>query len=241
MERLYTELAWAWPLLSPHEQYAEEAALYAAWLRAATDGPVREVLELGAGGGHVARHLPAEWSLTLVDRAAPMLEQSRRLNPAAAHLCADLTTLRLERRFDAVLLHDAVMYLHPREALAAAFATAAAHLRPGGGFVVLPDVVRETFSENTTGCGGEAGDRAARLLEWQWDPDPSDESFQVEMTVLAREGGRVRCVHEAHTMALYDRRTYARLLREAGFELIPPEPWDTREGGEVFVARRGPG
>src|SRR6185312_5734769 len=53
--RLYRDLAGWWPLISPVEHYAEEAA----WLTAVLDSaptPVRQVLDLGSGGGHLAVH-----------------------------------------------------------------------------------------------------------------------------------------------------------------------------------------
>jgi SAM-dependent methyltransferase len=238
MERLYDDLAWLWPLLSPHEQYRKDAQLYAAWLRNAAGGRVASVLELGCGGGHVSHHLPREWALTLVDRAPGMLDVSRRLNPHAEHVEADFTTMRLGRTFDAVLLHDAVMYCASREALAAAFQTAAAHLRPGGGFVVLPDVVKEDFVEMSTGGGAAEGSQAARLLEWHWDPDPSDDTYQIDMAILYRDGAEMKAAHDRHTLGLYPRNLYVKLLREAGFTPIPPEPWDTRDAGAVFLATR---
>src|SRR5215470_7109022 len=49
--RLYSDLAPWWPLISAPEEYTEEAATAAAILSSAAIG-VREVLELGSGGGH---------------------------------------------------------------------------------------------------------------------------------------------------------------------------------------------
>ena len=43
-----------------------------------------------------------------------MLELSRTLNPDCEHLEGDMRTLRLGRTFDAVLIHDAVMYMTDR-------------------------------------------------------------------------------------------------------------------------------
>ena len=54
--RLYGELGVWWPLISPPEEYVEEAA-YAATVLGSASIPVREVLELGSGGGHSAAHL----------------------------------------------------------------------------------------------------------------------------------------------------------------------------------------
>ena len=39
--RLYTDLAEWWPLLSPPHEYAEEAAVYARFMREADDRPPR--------------------------------------------------------------------------------------------------------------------------------------------------------------------------------------------------------
>jgi hypothetical protein len=54
--RFYGDLAVWWPLISPPEEYAEEAA-YVATLLDSASGPVLDVLELGSGGGHNAVHL----------------------------------------------------------------------------------------------------------------------------------------------------------------------------------------
>jgi trans-aconitate methyltransferase len=85
--------------LAPPE-YAEEAAEAATLLRSASM-PVREVLELGSGGGHNAVHLKAYFALTLVDLSPDMLEVSRRLDPECDHQQGDMRTVRLGRAFDA--------------------------------------------------------------------------------------------------------------------------------------------
>ena len=83
--RFYGELA-AWgPLISPPEEYVEEAAFISGLL----DGhprPVATVLELGSGGGHNASHLKARFAMTLVDLSDDMLDVSRALSPECQHL-----------------------------------------------------------------------------------------------------------------------------------------------------------
>ena len=70
--RFYGDLARWWPLISPPEDYTEEAEFAATLLRSAAI-PVREVLELGSGGGHNASHLRRLFTMTLVDLSADML------------------------------------------------------------------------------------------------------------------------------------------------------------------------
>jgi len=57
MLKLYTELAAWWPLLSPSEDYADEAAFFAQILAEAGLPPSPSLLELGCGGGSNAFYL----------------------------------------------------------------------------------------------------------------------------------------------------------------------------------------
>src|SRR3954452_721282 len=106
----YGELAVWWPLISPLEDYAEEAAEAASVLQTASI-PVREVLELGSGGGHNAAHLKRHFAMTLTELSEDMLAVSRRLNPECHHQQGDMPPLRLGRHFDAVFIHDAIDYM----------------------------------------------------------------------------------------------------------------------------------
>ncbi len=216
--RFYGELADWWPLISPPEEYAEEAAFAASLLQpdSTTDRP--DVLELGSGGGHLASHLADRFGLTLLDLSAPMVAVSRRLNPEARHEVGDMRTVRLGREFDAVLIHDAVDYMTTEADLAAAIATAYAHCRPGGRVVIVPDDVVETFEERTEhgGSDGEDG-RAVRFLSWSYDPDPTDsETLTQYAFVLRAPDGGVQVVSETHRCGLFNRETWLRLLSAAG-------------------------
>jgi SAM-dependent methyltransferase len=239
--RLYGDLASWWPLVSPPEDYTEEAAYAASLLRSAAL-PVREVLELGSGGGHNAVHLKAHFDLTLVDLSEEMLAVSRALNPECAHLQGDMRTLRLGRTFDAVFLHDAVDYMTSAADLVAAIQTTYAHCRPGGVAVFLPDHTTESY-EAGTDCGGNDGrdGRGIRFLEWSWDPDPGDTWAQTEYAFVLRAGdGSTEVVHESHRVGLFPRSTWLHLLAEAGFEaeVVTEVTSEDRTPRQVFVAHR---
>ena len=178
--RLYTDLADWWPLISPPEEYVQEAAHLAAVFGSAVP-PVREVLDLGSGGGHVAVHLKERFAMTLVDLSEDMLAVSRRLNPGCAHIQGDMRTVRLDRLFDAVLVHDAVDYVTREADLRQVIGTAYAHCRPGGIAVFVPDHIADTFRA-VAGRGGssDAAGRQASFREWTWDPDPDDDCVRAE-------------------------------------------------------------
>ncbi len=217
--RLYRELAGWWPLISPPGEYAAEAACLAGVFAEAAVR-VRDVLDLGSGGGHVAVHLKNRFSLTLVDLSEDMLAVSRQLNPECAHLPGDMRTLRLGRLFDAVLVHDAIDYVTTREELRQVIATAFAHCRPGGIALFVPDHLAETFRSGSGGGGGsDASGRQGSFREWTWDPDPSDDWVQAEYEFTLRDAdGTTEVVKETHRLGAFRRRTWLRLLAAGGFE-----------------------
>jgi SAM-dependent methyltransferase len=217
--RLYAELAEWWPLISPPEEYAREAA-YLTGVLASAARPVREVLDLGSGGGHVAMHLTERFTMTLVDLSEDMLAVSRRLNPGCTHIQADMRTVRLGRRFDAVLVHDAVDYVISEANLRQVIDTAYAHCRPGGIAMFVPDHVADSFRPyDGRGGSSDATGRQASFTEWTWDPDPGDDWVRAEYEFALRAAdGTVQVVREAHRLGAFRRQAWLRLLAEAGFD-----------------------
>ncbi|HAI12020.1 MAG TPA: hypothetical protein DCM28_09975, partial [Phycisphaerales bacterium] len=86
MHKLYQELAYLWPLLSPPEDYEPEAVAIKSvidrYLK--RNGEALPVLvEMGAGGGHTLSHLAGEFELLAVDIAQPMLVNCSLICPEA--------------------------------------------------------------------------------------------------------------------------------------------------------------
>jgi SAM-dependent methyltransferase len=214
---LYRDLAPWFTLLTAPEDYAEEAEAYRKILSGVSHPP-RTVLELGSGAGNNASHLKAHFEMTLVDLSPEMLSVSMEQNPECAHEQGDMRTVRLGHSFDAVFVHDAVMYLRSEADLALAVETAFVHTRPGGVALFVPDCVRETFRPATSTGGHDRGKKGLRYLEWTWDPDPGDSTFVSDFAYLLREeDGSVRSISERHVVGLFPRKTWLGLLSEAGF------------------------
>lgn len=239
--RFYGELAPWWPLISPVEEYAEEALEFARILARASR-PVQSALELGSGGGHVAFHLKRQLAMTLSDVSAAMLAQSRQLNPECTHVQGDMRSLRIDRRFDAVFVHDAIEYMTCESDLALVMSTAFHHCEPGGLAIFVPDQVTETFAPSTD-CGGvDAADgRGARYLEWTYDPDPGDTIVTTHYSFLLREqDGRMSTATETHLGGLFPQDSWLRLVEQAGFEAeaIVERTDDDREPRRIILGHR---
>ena len=236
---LYREFASWFHLLTSPEEYAVEADFYARLMTEGARIPVTSILELGSGGGNNASHLKARFELTLVDLSEEMLELSKTLNPECEHLQGDMRTVRLERQFDAVFIHDAIDYMTTEPDLAAAIETAFVHCKPGGAALFTPDHLTETFTSTTHHGGHDSERRSLRYLEWDWDPDPDDETYVADFAYLLRDGeGHVDVAHDRHICGLFPRDTWMRLIEGAGFEAERHEGIEDETGEEVFLGRK---
>lgn len=240
---LYTELADWFHLLTHPDDYAEEAAEWSRFMAEALGRTPATMLELGSGGGNNASHMKGATRLTLADLSPAMLALSRRINPECEHVVGDMRSVRLNRTFDAVFIHDAICYITSEDDLRRTFETAFLHCAPGGVALFVPDEVRESFKPTTDSGGRDAladapdAGRALRYLEWTWDPDPSDDEIVTDFAYLLRErDGSTRALHDRHRFGLFPRATWLELIRAAGFAEAAPR--DTPIGSQPFVARR---
>ena len=172
-----------------------------------------------------------------------MLAVSRRLNPECEHVQGDMRTVRLDRRFDAVFVHDAVGYMTSERDLRAAIATAFIHCEPGGAVLFAPDHVRENFRPSSSHGGHDAPDgRGLRYLEWTTDPDPTDTIFVVDYAILLREpNGAVHVEHDRHLQGLFARQDWLDWLVDAGFEpaVVQVDHSELEPGEyEIFIAAK---
>lgn len=172
-----------------------------------------------------------------------MLALSQTRNPECTHLLGDMRTLRLDRTFDAVFVHDAIVYMTTEAELLTALTTAFVHTRPGGVAVFATDHMTDEFQESSDLHEGSDEHRALRCLEWCWDPDPTDSTYTVEYAFLLREGhgqdAVMTAVHDRHLEGLFSQATWHRLLTTVGYErLVPPKPLQDWGFAEIIVCRR---
>lgn len=230
--RLYDELADWWHLLSAPEEYAQETAVFEQMLSGS-----RTVLELGSGWGNNASHLERRFALTSVEPSPGVRAASARLNAECEHVAGGMRSVRPDRRFNAVFVHDALMSMTTEADLRAELATAFFHCPPGGRVLLAPDRERETWRP-ATDCGGHDGEgRSMRYLEWSYDPDPGDTRTTSAYAFQLRDGdGPPRLERDEHELGLLPRATWIAALRDVGFDelLVVPEAWER----ELFLCRR---
>ena len=211
-------------LLYRDKDYAAECDGLELLFRRFARAPVRTVLDLGCGtGGHALLLAGRGYAVTGVDRSPGMLAIARRKVRAAraeaAFIRGDIRTVRLRRRFDAVISMFAVLgYQTDDVDIHAALATAAAHLRPGGllifdcwfGPAVLADPPADRVKEVR-----EGGLRVVRRTTSSLDL--LRQVVAVRFATAARQG-RTCTEHceEEHRMRFFFPRELALLLGASG-------------------------
>ena len=218
--RLYKDLAYLFPLVTPREGYAEEAAQWLTILREKLVPAKNKILELGVGAGHNLSYLTGEFTATAVDTSPEMLQLCKKLNPGVELRQDDMRDIRLGRKFDAVLIHDAIVYMLSEDDLMRTFATAAAHLEDGGIFITGPDYYLDTFfGPRVEYCTRSEGALELTYVEYAYDPDPSDTIMEIIFSFFIREQGRLRIEHDRHITGLFPRVSWVKLMGKAGFSV----------------------
>jgi SAM-dependent methyltransferase len=223
--RFYDDLAWLWPLVSPAADYAEEVATFRLRLQrhGAADGAA--VLHLGCGGGSVDHHLQRHYHVTGIDISESMLAEARRLNPDVEYVRGDMRTHRLGRTFDAVLVHDAISYMTTFDELRAVYDTAAAHLRPGGVLIALPEEIRARLRHRPTIERRVVGERTVWMAELSVDPDEDDNSYEQIYVFVIHDATGLRVEVDRHLHGVFELDEFVAAIDAAGFD-ASVETWE---------------
>jgi ADP-ribose pyrophosphatase YjhB (NUDIX family)/SAM-dependent methyltransferase len=237
--RLYSDMAWAWPLISQGEDYVQEAEEFALHIRQHARVPVSTLLHLGCGGGHLDLILKKYFNVSGVDVSQPMLELAGQLNPEVAYFPGDMRTARLAKDFDVVVIADSINYMLSEVDLRSAFQTVYVHLKPGGVFCTYAGVTRQNFRQNDTRVSTHSdGSVIITFIENRYDPNPEDSTYENTFVYLIRRKlgeGQLEIETDRHLGGLFDLETWTRCLSETGFEVHQTE---LGEGVPFFVCRR---
>jgi len=235
--RLYTELAWLWPMWGDAAtEYAHYCQHVSGLIRKYARRPAATLLDIGCGGGKNVLNLNRDFEVTGLDLSPAMLAQAKELNPGCTFVQGDMRTFRLGQAFDAVLMDDAISHMNCRADFMSAFRTAYAHLHPGGVLIATPDVTIETFQQNkTTATPATRDGLEVVFVENVYDPDHTDEQYETTILYLIRDHGRLRIETEHWTMGIFSLDVWRHVLRETGFDVYEGEYNPGEERYTVFT------
>jgi SAM-dependent methyltransferase len=222
--KMFGDLAWLWPVLSPKDDYVEVSEFIARAIQEHSRNRARTLLHMGCGGGHHDYTLKKHFELTGVDMSPEMLGLARDLNPEAAYIEGDMRDVRLGRQFDAVIILDSIGYMLSEAALREALTNACEHLKPGGVFLTFVEMNPATFVQNTTNAWTNSrGEVELTFVENYYDPDPTDSTCECTFVYLIRESGKLRIETDRHLVGMFPIETWRGSFKSVGFEIAELE------------------
>ncbi len=218
--RLYSDLAWTWPIISPVEDYIEETELFSKLIKEHSTIEVNTLLHLGCGGGHNDYTFKKHFKVTSADISEDMLTLAKKLNPEVNYRYGDMRTIRLEEKFDVVTILDSINYIKTVENLQRTFITAYEHLKSGGVFLTFVEQIAGKFKQNnTTYSTHSQGDVEITFIENCYDPDSNDTNYEVTFIYLIRVGGKPEVHTDRHLCGIFQLETWLELLKATGFKV----------------------
>ena len=224
-------------LLYRDKDYAAEARFVSDELRSCgREG--RTLLELGCGTGrHALAFAELGWSVVGIDLSAAMVERARdrweraseSVQRSVAFREGDVRNLRLDRQFDAAISLFHVMSYQTTDAdLAAAFGTAAVHLRPGGLFLFDfwhgPAVIADPPTIRIKRLQ-DAATEVTRIAEPVVRPECNRVVVNYDIFLKDRASGQISEIREAHELRYLFISDLSRQLAAAGFALHHTSAW----------------
>lgn len=232
-------------MLCPLESYESEMMEWCEIIEEVLDQSIPfSLLDLGTGGAHHLYHLTQNLSAlqggVAVDLSPEMLQRAGQLAPQFETLCEDMTSLRLDRRFQLVTVHDSFCYLTSQEQVEKLFETICLHLCPEGLALVKVDAVADSYEgpyRYLTSFDEE--EHEVTLTHYEWHRDPSDTVLEVIYLFLERRGQVVSSREERHHLGLFSKSSLLTAAQRHGLQghFRELEPWDEERENLLMVLR----
>ena len=219
--KLYDELAWTWEILVSEEDFASEATFVRKMAEKYGNSDGNQLLDLGCGAGHHDLFLKENFEVVGVDGSQKMLQFARKRNPELEYHQADMRSFDLNRKFDAVMAFDMVMYNLTYAELEATLTNLNRHLTAGGVLLFYMENWKERFAQNKTRFKKQGkGDVEIVLIENDYDPDPDDTEFECHLVFLIRRKGELSMEIDKHRMGLFELKRVLEILKNLNFRVL---------------------
>ena len=196
------------------------------------------LLELGCGtGGHAFEMARVGYAVQGVDLSPQMIHMAQTVPfakqspgfPAPEFVTGDARSVRLGRRFDAVVsLFHVMSYQTDEKDLLAALETAKAHLRPGGFFLFDfwhgPAVLKDRPGPREKRMSNDTV-RVTRFAQPQLELDKNIVHVDFTVSVQAKTSGETGTIFERHSMRYWFLSELRFLATCAGLELLCSGAW----------------
>jgi len=213
--KIYNDFAWIEHIIAPAQTYLEETAFYIKILKRLLKNNVNisshTMLHLGCGAGGHDHHFKKHFQVTGVDISKGMLKIARETNPEVEYLNEDMRTVDLNRKFDAVVIPDSIMYMTTISDLKKVISNMVCHLKPGCAFLIIAHT-KEDFQNNNFVYSGEK--EGIHITVFENNHIISDTTYEATIVYLIRQNSKQNIYHEVHTLGLFSYNDWLTILKD---------------------------
>lgn len=214
---MFSRTARYYDLIYGFKDYAAEAEKIAALIR--QEAPAaRTILDVACGTAEHARFLSQQFQVDGVDLEPEFLRIARDKVPSGHFWLADMTELKLPKRYDVVqCLFSSIGYLPDEPKVVAALERFKEHLNPGGVILVEPWLTPEAWREGHTSMLTAESEEVKLCRISRTERDGRRSVLAFHYLIAAR--GEVEYVTEAHELTLFTREEMLSCFAAAGLEV----------------------
>ena len=214
----YKRLAKFYDLIYANKNYAGEARFVRDLILKNKKSEGRDLLEVASGTGRYLQYLRHWFQCFGVDKNTMMLKISRLNAPNVPVKQADMITLHLNKKFDAVIcLFSSIGYVKTYANLEKTIKNFAKHLKPGGVVIIEPWIGKEKFIDGApylqTFSGHDLKIARASVSKKRGDISIIDFHF-----LVAERNKGVRHFADRHELGMFDKDKVLKIMQRAGLK-----------------------
>lgn len=215
-QALYGELARYYDLLYSFKNYEKEAARIKALISKYKKSEGNKLLDVACGTGHHLSYLKDEFSCTGVDISRAILEIAKRNVSDVAFKQADMITLNLQGRFDAITcLFGSIGYVKTYPNLKKTILNLAKHLKIGGLVLIEPWFTRATYVPGSPHMIVYDG-KDLKIARLSVSKIRGNVSFMDMHYLVAEKDKDVRHFVDRHELGLFETDQTMKIMKAAG-------------------------
>ncbi len=211
--KAYNDLAWTVDWFVEPSDYEDEVSHYISLIHKYAANHSTTLLHLGSGAGGMDWVFKRHFTITGVDISSGMIAKARSKHPDIEYIEGDIRSLRLNRKFDAVIIPDCIDYMLTLDDLDKAIKTAVHHLKLSGILLVVGKTL-ETFHNNNFAYTCEKYGIHITLLENKYTNPSTRNSYEATLIYLIRQQEKLSVHMDRHVLGLFSQENWENVFRD---------------------------
>src|SRR3989441_1329708 len=216
---MYRQLANYYDEIYHFKNYQKEAEKIESLIQQHKKSPVNRLLDVACGTGNHIAFLKQHYRVEGLDSSPEMLTIARKKYPDVAFHREDMTSFKLNNRFDIITcLFSAIGHVKKKARMRKAVRNMASHLQPGGLMILEPWITPANFQKGLVGFNhvDKPNLKIARINISKVRGPVS----AFEYHYLIGTPSKVQYIIDKESMGLWTHEEYLDSFRDAGLEVV---------------------